>query len=79
MLDWVASGRTLAVTTQVTEEGCDLGVYQVGKRFSEDPRILQAGNMTAEAVLAKLMWILGETKNTEEIQEMFYRTVNHDR
>lgn len=79
VLDWVASGRTLAVTTQVTEEGCDLGVYQVGKRFSEDPRILQAGNMTAEAVLAKLMWILGETKNTEEIQEMFYRTVNHDR
>lgn len=79
VFDWVASGKTLAVTTQVTEEGCDLGVYQVGKRFGEDPRILQAGNMTVEAVLAKLMWILGETRNTEEIQEMFYKAVNHDR
>lgn len=79
LFDWVKGGKTLAVTTQVMEEGCDLGVYQVGKRFSEDERILQAGNMTTEAVLAKLMWILGETKDTSEIHRLFYRTVNHDR
>ena len=28
---WVDSGRTLVVTTQVPEEGCDLGVYEVGR------------------------------------------------
>lgn len=31
IFSWVDSGKTIAVTTQVPEEGCDLGVYQVGK------------------------------------------------
>lgn len=55
---WVDSGKTLAVTTQVPEEGCDLEVYQVGKKYSEHPGILQAADMTTEALVAKLMWFL---------------------
>ena len=31
IFDWVNSGKTLAVTTQVPEEGCDMEVYKVGK------------------------------------------------
>lgn len=76
---WVSSGRTLAVTTQVPEEGCDLDIYQVGKKYSEHPGILQAGDMTTEAIVAKMMWVLGQTGRQERIRELFYRVINHDR
>lgn len=79
IFDWVNSGRTLAVTTQVPEEGCDMEVYQVGKKYSEHPGILQAGDMTTEAIVAKLMWILGQTKEREEIRQLFLKEINHDR
>ena len=76
---WVNSGKTIAVTTQVPEEGCDLEVYKVGKKYSEHPGILQAGDMTTEALVAKIMWILGQTSNQEEIRSLFYKIINHDR
>ena len=76
---WVDSGKTLAVTTQVPEEGCDLDVYQVGKKYSEHPGILQAGDMTTEAIVAKMMWILGQTGDRDEIRALFFKEINHDR
>lgn len=76
---WVNAGKTIAVTTQVPEEGCDLEVYKVGKKYSEHPGILQAGDMTTEALVAKIMWILGQTSEQEEIRSLFYKTINHDR
>ena len=79
IFDWVNSGKTLAVTTQVPEEGCDMEVYKVGKKYSEHPGILQAGHMTTESIVAKLMWILGQTNDQKEIRKMFYQTINHDR
>lgn len=79
IFNWTAAGRTLAVTTQVPEEGCDLEVYQVGQKYSEHPRILQAGDMTTEAIVAKLMWILGQTNDQEEIRTLFLKEINHDR
>ena len=79
IFDWVNSGKTLAVTTQVPEEGCDMEVYKVGKKYSAHPGILQAGDMTTESIVAKLMWILGQTNDQKEIRKMFYQTINHDR
>lgn len=79
IFDWVNSGKTLAVTTQVPEEGCDMEVYKVGKKYSEHPGILQAGDMTTESIVAKLMWILGQTSDQKEIRKMLYQTINHDR
>lgn len=79
IFSWVDSGKTLAVTTQVPEEGCDLEVYKVGKKYSNHPGILQAGDMTTESIVAKLMWILGQTSEQSKISEMFYRQINHDR
>lgn len=76
---WVDKGKTLVVTTQVPEEGCDLGVYQVGKKYSEHPGILKAADMTTESIVAKTMWMLGITDNPDEIRTLFYKTINHDR
>ena len=79
IFSWVDSGKTIAVTTQVPEEGCDLGVYQVGKKFSNHKGILQSDDMTTESIVAKLMWILGQTDKQDEIARLFYREINHDR
>ena len=35
--------------------------------------------MTCEALVAKTMWALGQTREPGELRELFYRPVNHDR
>ena len=79
IFDWVDSGRTVVMTTQVPEEGLDLGVYEVGHAYAEHPGILKGGDMTTEALVAKTMWALGQTRDADELQRLFYRPINHDR
>lgn len=79
IFSWVASGRTCVLTTQVPEEGLDLGVYEVGHAFKDRPGILLGGDMTTEALVAKTMWALGNRTSTEEIAQLFYQEINHDR
>ena len=79
IFDWVDSGRTVVMTTQVPEEGLDLGVYEVGRAYAKHPGILKGGDMTTEALVAKTMWALGQTRDADELQRLFYRPINHDR
>lgn len=69
--EWAAAGKVIVATTQVPHEGSDMSVYQVGKSLM-DCGILEAFDMTPEAVLAKLMWVLGNAKGAEEIAKKFY-------
>lgn len=79
IFDWVDSGKTLVMTTQVPEEGLDLGVYEVGRAYAEHPGILKGGDMTTEALVAKTMWALGQSRDAETVKRLFYTPVNHDR
>ncbi|HJF46297.1 asparaginase [Thermophilibacter provencensis] len=79
IFDWVDSGRALVVTTQVPEEGLDLGVYEVGHAYAEKDGILKGDDMTTEALVAKTMWALGQTREPAELSRLFYQEVNHDR
>ena len=79
IFDWVDSGRTLVVTTQVPEEGLDLGVYEVGHAYAHKDGILKGDDMTTEALVAKTMWALGQTRNPAEVARLFYEPINHDR
>lgn len=79
IFDWVDSGRAVVLTTQVPEEGLDLGVYEVGRTYAEQPGILHGADMTTEAIVAKMMWALGQTHDMEELERLFYQPVNHDR
>ena len=79
IFDWVDSGRAIVLTTQVPEEGLDLGVYEVGRAYAEHPGILRGGDMTTEAIVAKMMWALAQTRDAQELAELFYRPINHDR
>ena len=74
----VDNGKTVVMTTQVPHEGSDLSVYRVGRVLKDSARILEAHDMTSEAVLAKLMWILGQTGEFSGVEELFYKRVHHD-
>ena len=73
-----AAGKTIVMTTQVQLEGSDIGVYQVGHALKSFPNILEAYDMTTEAVVTKLMWILGQTHDPLTVRQMFYTPVAHD-
>ena len=79
IFDWVDSGRIVVMTTQVPEEGLDLGVYEVGRAYADHPGILHGDDMTTEALVAKTMWALGQTHDPREVACLFYQVVNHDR
>lgn len=72
------AGKTIVMTTQVPNEGSDIGVYQVGYRLKGVPGVLEAYDMTTEAVVTKLMWILAETREREQIRRLFYTPIAHD-
>jgi L-asparaginase len=75
---WISLGKTVVMTTQVTNEGSNMSVYEVGHSIKKEFGLLEAYDMTLEATVTKLMWILGHTQDQEKIREMFYHTVNRD-
>ena len=71
--------KVLILTTQVTYEGSDVGVYEVGKRVKNRFRFLEAHDMTIEAVVTKSMWLLAQNCDSfDQLQQRFYRQVNFD-
>lgn len=75
----IADGnKTIVMTTQVQNEGSNLAVYDVGFHLKNDLHLLEAYDMTTEAALAKLMWILGQTRDAGEIRRMFCMPVAYD-
>ena len=71
-------GKLVVLTTQVENEGSDLIVYHVGGNIKRNLPILEAYDMTTEAVTAKLMWILGQTTDQKWARELFYTPVACD-
>lgn len=76
--DWVQSGRVIVMTTQVPHEGSDMEVYQVGHRAKRELGLIEAYSMTSEAVVTKLMWILGQTDDYAQICRLFRTPVQKD-
>ena len=72
------SGKIVVIATQVMLEGSDAEVYEVGFKAVNQYNILQAYDMTVEAAAVKLMWILAQTHQFEEVKKLFYHPVSHD-
>lgn len=71
--------KVLVMTTQVTYEGSNVATYEVGRRLREAFSILEAKDMTLEAVLTKMMWIMAEENLTwDDICGRFYTRINSD-
>ena len=71
-------GKLIVMTTQVPNEGSDLTLYKVGHKLKQEPNVLEARDMTSEAALAKLMWVLGQTREIAEAKRLFNTHVAHD-
>ena len=74
----IARGKLVVMTTQVPNEGSNLAVYHVGGRLKSALCLLEAYDMTTEAAVAKLMWIMGQTHDFDETERLFYRPVARD-
>lgn len=74
----IADGKIVVMTTQVMYEGSDMEVYEVGHVAKERYGLIESYDMTLEATVTKLMWIMAQTHDPQRIKAMFYTTINHD-
>lgn len=75
---WTDAGKIVMLATQVTHEGSDMEVYQVGRAIKENFHLMEAYDMTLEATVTKAMWAMGLTLEGEQFRRLFYKTINHD-
>ena len=75
---FISSGKIVIMATQVTHEGSDMEIYQVGKVMKDQFNLIESYDMTLEATVAKTMWALGQAGDVAAFQELFYKTINHD-
>lgn len=79
MQAWISRGKIVVMTTQVANEGSNMTVYEVGKKMKQDFNLIEAYDMTLEATITKLMWLMGLPKmKYSKLKEMYYTTINHD-
>lgn len=71
-------GIAIAVVTQCPEEDTDLTVYEVGRLVS-DKQVIMAQDMTTEATVAKLMWVLGRTSEPALVKHLMETPMAGDR
>lgn len=71
-------GRIVVIATQVTLEGSDMTRYEVGAKAAAKYNLLQAYDMTIEAVVTKLMWLLAQGGGFRQIRRGFYTPVACD-
>lgn len=74
----IEKGKIIVIATQVMFEGSDMGIYEVGVKALQKYNVLQAYDMNIEAVITKLMWIMAQTKDFEEVRTMFYTRIHED-
>ena len=74
----IQKGKTVIMATQVTQEGSDIKVYEVGGRLKKRYKLLETYDMTLEATVTKLMWALGQSQDPAEIRRLFCTSINYD-
>ena len=79
MKKWKEAGKVLVMATQVMNEGSNMEIYRVGQKVKKDFQLIEAYDMTLEAVVTKLMVLLKLYGDSyEDLQRAFYKEVNHD-
>lgn len=70
-------GLAVVITTQCLEEGEDLLLYEVGRKVAQHPVILP-GDMNTEAIVAKLMWALGQSNSLADVKQIIEKPIAGD-
>ena len=66
----IDKGMTILLGTQCRYEGSNMSIYETGRKAIE-AGIIQAYDMSVEAAITKLMWVLGQTDDPKRIREYF--------
>ena len=64
----------VCVCSQCLYEESNFNIYEVGKKVV-DIGVIEALDMTTEACVTKLMWVLGQTNNMTEIKKYFKTSI----
>ena len=79
MEKWQKKGKIIVMATQVVNEGSNMEIYQVGQKIKKDFQLLEAYDMTLEATITKLMYLMGKYKGDyPSLKKEFYTTINND-
>jgi len=70
VLSKAAAKIPVVMTSQALYNGVSLNTYEVGVKALK-AGIISAGDMSKEAAITKLMWVLGHTNSIDEIREIF--------
>lgn len=73
--NYIQEGGIVVNTTQCLSGGVELGKYEASNAVKKIG-VISAGDMTTEAVVTKLMYLLGKSENKREIEEKFQLNVN---
>lgn len=73
----VNAGIAVVISTQCLEEGQDLYLYEVGRKVAQYNIILSA-DMNTEAIVAKLMWVLGTETSLDKIKYRLEQPIAYD-
>lgn len=68
------AGVTVLVCSQCLYEGSNLNIYEVGQRLLS-AGVISAMDMTTEAAVTKLMWVLGNTDTPDQAAELLSRNL----
>ena len=68
----------VVIATQAMWEGSDLAVYEVGSIAMQRYNLLQTFDMTIEAAVTKLMWLLSKNLSFPELKAEFYTPISKD-
>lgn len=70
VVEEIAAKIPVVLTSQVVFNGVNLQTYEVGQRALK-AGVISARDMTTEAVVTKLMWALGHSRNIDEVRDIF--------